>query len=444
MALVGLFVDGGSFCVCYLPLVSVLCFLCRDFTFSNANATTAPLLLICISFSITKKMQDSTNKKREADDDSDSDFIEVLSPPKKPALSSLAAIPAESAANDDDSNDDDAMVVSSTVINPNVDYPHVRLHCGVVAAYSSETASLFCRNCFCHVCDRPAADCTSWAEHCQQKQVFRDKTISTGEVTVLGPSEGAVAFVQNRRATAMPSAAAVMASMSSTPGMTSGMAAFFMHHYGSSQGGRGMPYYYNSDDDDIFAVGGGRGGLSNNAGRGGAGKGAESKRITDILAENLALLVRFTDDPNVNQTERKQLSNDDFMRTLRLRYENLKPSPMAAELKMEGDISNLCLHNSFFVEGIRIGWPFSSILTPQRQMAIHIIKGLKQKRHVVLESPTGTVSSNAGWASLRRLIARSHQIPSYDRESRPPFFVPFLLGNGITLNARKQIQTNNP
>ena len=62
---------------------------------------------------------------------------------------------------------------------------------------------------------------------------------------------------------------------------------------------------------------------------------------------------------------------------------------------MEGDIAQLGLHSSFFVEGVKIGWPFPAIMLPQRQMAIHIIKGLKRKLHVVLESPTGTGKSVA-------------------------------------------------
>ena len=50
----------------------------------------------------------------------------------------------------------------------------------------------------------------------------------------------------------------------------------------------------------------------------------------------------------------------------------------------------LNLHNSFFVEGVRIGWPYPAIMPPQRLMAIHLTKAFKNKRHVVIESPTGT------------------------------------------------------
>ena len=55
---------------------------------------------------------------------------------------------------------------------------------------------------------------------------------------------------------------------------------------------------------------------------------------------------------------------------------------VTSQLKQEGDVASLRLHNSFFVQGIRIGWPFSTILTPQRQMAIHIVKALQKELHV--------------------------------------------------------------
>jgi Rad3-related DNA helicase len=62
---------------------------------------------------------------------------------------------------------------------------------------------------------------------------------------------------------------------------------------------------------------------------------------------------------------------------------------------MEGDIPTLSLYNSFFVEGIKVGWPFPVVMKPQRQIIIHIMKALKNRRHVVLESPTGTGKSAA-------------------------------------------------
>jgi hypothetical protein len=61
---------------------------------------------------------------------------------------------------------------------------------------------------------------------------------------------------------------------------------------------------------------------------------------------------------------------------------------------MEGDIDALSLRNEFFM-GVKLGWPFPEMLKPQRLMGLHIIKALKNKQHVVLESPTGTGKSAA-------------------------------------------------
>lgn len=42
----------------------------------------------------------------------------------------------------------------------------------------------------------------------------------------------------------------------------------------------------------------------------------------------------------------------------------------AKEIQTHGDVPNLCLHSSFFVEGVRIGWPFPVIMPPQRQVRL--------------------------------------------------------------------------
>jgi hypothetical protein len=36
--------------------------------------------------------------------------------------------------------------------------------------------------------------------------------------------------------------------------------------------------------------------------------------------------------------------------------------------RMEGDMPMLFLYNNFFVEGVRIGWPFPEVMKPQRQI----------------------------------------------------------------------------
>jgi hypothetical protein len=64
------------------------------------------------------------------------------------------------------------------------------------------------------------------------------------------------------------------------------------------------------------------------------------KRITELLAENFEYKVKL---------------------------ETTKNSTVLA--RTEGDIPSLCLHSSFFVEGVRIGWPFPVIMPPQRQVS---------------------------------------------------------------------------
>ena len=66
--------------------------------------------------------------------------------------------------------------------------------------------------------------------------------------------------------------------------------------------------------------------------------------------------------------------------------ENVAPAPAP---RTAGDLPALSLHPAFWVKGVRIGWPFPEILRPQRQMAVHLVKALRERRHVVLESPTG-------------------------------------------------------
>ena len=101
------------------------------------------------------------------------------------------------------------------------------------------------------------------------------------------------------------------------------------------------------------------------------------KSILDILTKNLESSIHKSD----GTTEEASKSG--------------KTSHPISRLKMDGDIGQLCLQNTFFVGGVKIGWPFPAILPPQRQMAFHIIQALKRKLHVVLESPTGTGKSAA-------------------------------------------------
>jgi hypothetical protein len=65
----------------------------------------------------------------------------------------------------------------------------------------------------------------------------------------------------------------------------------------------------------------------------------QDKRITELLQENLlAQMVGGT-------------------------------ASVKGEQKMEGDVVSLGLHSSFFVEGVKIGWPYPVVMMPQRQVS---------------------------------------------------------------------------
>ena len=99
-------------------------------------------------------------------------------------------------------------------------------------------------------------------------------------------------------------------------------------------------------------------------------EGRMNDRVTSNLLSNLQIIDRYK--RHINDTHNK----------------NLTP-------KVQGDIPQLNKYSSFFVEGVQIGWPFPKVMTPQRQMAVHLIRAFKNSKHVVIESPTGTGKSAA-------------------------------------------------
>ena len=78
-----------------------------------------------------------------------------------------------------------------------------------------------------------------------------------------------------------------------------------------------------------------------------------------------------------------------------LNIENHGSHDATTDRQMHGDVPPLCLHQKFFVQGVRVGWPYPAILPPQRQMVNHVIFALRRALHCVLESPTGTGKSAA-------------------------------------------------
>ena len=270
----------------------------------------------------------------------DDDDVEIVSPPrKKGATVDLV-----------DNNDESKIQVSwSNLTNPNVDYPHKRIHCGV--HNFEEDPKAFCAKCYCVVCDDPASSCPSWDQHCR---TIPKITSEIGEEVMI--LENQIAHVTRQHQLAISEGANIL-----------------LQHM---RGERRLPY--------AMSLPGRRGGEGNEISledfrRTQNQMSREEPRpsdlnITDILAKKLKLAVEESDDSD--RTAHTSQSS-------------------SSKLKMEGDIGQLRLHNAFFVEGVKIGWPFSTILQPQRQIAIHIVKALKRSLHCVLESPTGTGKSAA-------------------------------------------------
>lgn len=98
-------------------------------------------------------------------------------------------------------------------------------------------------------------------------------------------------------------------------------------------------------------------------------------RIPEILLENFRNSVTLHENTNNNNTT----------------SQDSKP---IVKKKTVGDIPTLALSPTF-IEGIQIGFPFPKIMKPQRQIMLHLIRALKNSKHVVLESPTGTGKSAA-------------------------------------------------
>jgi hypothetical protein len=251
-----------------------------------------------------------------------------------------------------DIDEEEIQVVSSTTVNPNIQYPHKRTDCGVFDF--SKHPSKFCDKCYCIVCDIPAKDCTQWADHsfekCRPATSFDENMTDdegydvTDEILLESPSTTARDYYDRQRGTSLDPQILEEQARDEAEEIRRQMARH--EHDGKL-------------------------------------------KITDVLSKKLRTALEISDGG------RMQMSEVDSSNSSNKDEKPTKESMEVQKNAMEGDIPQLGLHSSFFVEGIKIGWPFPAIMLPQRQMAIHIIKGLKRKLHVVLESPTGTGKSVA-------------------------------------------------
>ncbi|KAJ1627683.1 hypothetical protein T492DRAFT_580753, partial [Pavlovales sp. CCMP2436] len=69
----------------------------------------------------------------------------------------------------EDDDEDVQMVGASEGAFVLADFPHAREWCVVFPHAASGGWSARCPNCYCYVCDVPAAECAQWGAHCSAR-----------------------------------------------------------------------------------------------------------------------------------------------------------------------------------------------------------------------------------------------------------------------------------
>eukprot|EP00804_Cyclotella_cryptica_P007195 CCRYP_009729-RA/>CCRYP_009729-RA protein AED:0.21 eAED:0.21 QI:131/1/1/1/0.87/0.77/9/1400/1710 len=323
--------------------------------------------------------------------DSDDD-IEVLSPSRfKEVPATCIAGEADQCgitsgpATAENGEDDDVIMTSTNMTNPNIHYPHMRCNCGVHAfSPDAKNNENHCPKCYCFICDTLAAECDYWDE----LKLKDAKSRGVGDcdyLTNLGPHCNAY---YDKASTGAWESLKVLARNKNNPTNNA------IDEHGdvtvlSPPAAQNAHNPYNNSRNDYAGIHSAQireeilSRLANipDAGLGGGAammmervRTRKEMRIPEVLLENFRNAVTLHEN---------NISTPDCA-----------DSKIVNRRKTEGDIPNLAL-TSTFIEGIKIGFPFPKIMKPQRQIMLHLIRALKNKKHVVLESPTGTGKSAA-------------------------------------------------
>ena len=97
--------------------------------------------------------------------DEDEDEVYALPPPVAMMVQTGGDSGGGASAAAAGADDDEIEEMGHTGSNALADFPHSRSNC-VVHAFKAGHFAEHCTNCFCYVCDKPAADCGAWASHC--------------------------------------------------------------------------------------------------------------------------------------------------------------------------------------------------------------------------------------------------------------------------------------
>ncbi|KAL7470659.1 hypothetical protein ACHAXS_010897, partial [Conticribra weissflogii] len=374
----------------------------------------------------------------------DSD-VEVVSPSKIPAFN--VNYNSASSKNDEKSgkmSQEEVQISSSNVLNPNIHYPHIRQLCGVhpfdPLAKSDDNAK-YCEKCYCFVCDDLASKCRHWVTsmaedvggsigpHCHAHNGdatwvrLKDRVAGSRQKSGIRVAKaGDVARLQsynpyiNMQNNLHENILNQFTNLSEPSSMHMDDLLSLIHREvnSSSAVNSRAPTYSGVIGFDAANIGGNR-------------RQKKDMRIPEVFLENFRSAEKISDGSSVvsavdltSPVASAKFANGGKSST------SSGEEALAGQVirkKVEGDIPTLRLYDTFFVEGIKIGWPFSAVMKPQRQMAIHLVKALKNKRHVVLESPTGTGKSAAILCSVlawqrhhHRALSAKHDLSSSPNE----------------------------
>jgi hypothetical protein len=365
----------------------------------------------------------STAKKPDAKpvaSPANDDDVLVVSPPPRPVSRESQNRNHQQQQQDDD-DDDEVVTEFSNLTNANIDLIHGRPDCGVYK-FDGEDRVKFCDKCYCVVCDKEAKCCPQWAlhhtvtrEHLAAEKAQKRRGYHSAIDLEDDIDNEDVSLIPAQNNSSHPFAIDVdIEDVSSTINQT------VQNYYARNQAAllkarrdgmmldadssddewgaynarpstrrRGYDHHYSNDFNHKYGDGSGKE----------KGRSPKDMRITEVLAGKLMDALQLSEgSPPVDRSVNKNSGNGRPVRetaTETFASLSIQRKERFEKSRMEGDISQLALHKAFFVEGVRIGWPFPAILPPQRQMAIHLIKALKNRRHVVVESPTGTGKSAA-------------------------------------------------
>ena len=312
---------------------------------------------------------------------------------------------------------DEIEMTESNAINPNIDYPHQRHFCGLYKFEknnSNYNSLLFCQKCYCYVCNIPAQDCQSWSLHCNADDSLEWKEQRRFHAASNARIAAAAAAVNNATtATAVVNNAdgnhVILLDDSSDDDTHTNTRNNNNNNADPKPQDSDKKINMQDDDDSWqddqneqhllrrvqamhnhnynhhFDPAGPAGTDKDMIGQ----KARKDARIPEVLAHNLRQISNLAIS-NSSTSNRSSTSTTRAGTTGSTGSTGSTGTGTGNNHKMEGDVPQLNLHNSFFVEGVRIGWPYPAIMPPQRLMAIHLTKAFKNKRHVVIESPTGT------------------------------------------------------